>query len=184
MMPRALFVLLVWLIPVGVGRAQPQSLAEFLIQGMPAHHRQEARTLAICALAEAGGARLDHAGILHVLRRRSRQLSARSGRVVTAAGMARRYCRIFRDPPAHRAFLLAMRWGQPPHNKQYAYAWQQAQLSVVLFLLNVDVDPCDGRSMHWGSHADAKKPPRGSVRVACGPTRNIFWTGPLKGTHI
>ena len=184
MMPRALVLLLLACCLAAPPPARAQSMADFLIQGMPADHRAEARTLAICALAEAGASRLDHAGILHVLRRRSRQLSERSGRVVGVADMARRYCRIFRDPPQHRVFLLGMRWGELPANQHYAYAWQQAQLSVVLFLLDVDMDPCDGRAMHWGSHADAKKPPRRAVRVACGPTRNIFWTGPLKGTQI
>ena len=164
--------------------ARAESMADFLIAGMPAQHRPEATTLAICVVAEAGGNRLDHHAILHVLQRRALQLSSRSGQHVSTAEMARRYCRIFRDPPKHRNFLRAFAWAQAPDRQAYARAWQQAQLSVVLFLLHIDMDPCDGKAMHWGSHADAKKPPKRSVPVFCGPTRNIFWTGPQRSTSI
>ncbi len=164
--------------------ARAETLADFLIAGMPAEHRQEATTLAICVLAEAGGNRLDHHAILHVLKRRAALLSSRSGQHVAPAGMARRYCRIFRDAPKHRLFLRSFAWAQTPDRQAYAHAWQQAQLSVVLFLLDVDIDPCDGRSMHWGSTADAQKPPKRSVRVHCGPTRNVFWSGPQRSTSI
>ncbi len=166
----------------GVGRAE--TLADFLIGGMPAEHRHEATTLAICVLAEAGANRLDHHAILHVLKRRAELLSARSGQQISPSEMSRRYCRIFRDAPKHRLFLRAFAWAQTPDRQAYADAWQQAQLSVVLFLLGVDIDPCDGRSMHWGSTADAQKPPKRSVRVHCGPTRNVFWTGPQRSTSI
>jgi len=175
----AFVVCLAWALP-----ARAESMADFLIAGMPVDHRGDATTLAICVLAEAGGNRLDHHGILHVLKRRAMQLSERSGHHISIAEMARRYCRIFRDPPRHRNFLRALVWAQTPERPGYAHAWQQAQLSVVLFLLEVDLDPCDGRAMHWGSTADARKPPRRSVRVDCGPTKNVFWTGPLRGTQI
>ena len=66
------------------------TLAQFLIDGMPADHRQDARTLAVCLLAEAGQSRIDHAGILYVLQRRAGQLSERSGRYVSPPDMARR----------------------------------------------------------------------------------------------
>jgi hypothetical protein len=164
--------------------ARAESMPDFLISGMPLEHRPEATTLAICILAEAGANRLDHHAILHVLKRRALQLSSRSGQHVSTAEMARRYCRIFRDAPKHRLFLRSLAWSQTPERAAYAHAWQQAQLSVVLFLLDVDVDPCDGRSMHWGSTADAQKPPKRAVRVHCGPTRNVFWTGPQRRTSI
>jgi len=175
----ALAVCLAW-----SSAARAETLADFLIAGMPAEHRQEATTLAICVLAEAGGNRIDHHGILHVLKRRAQLLSSRSGQFISPAGMARRYCRIFRDAPKHRLFLRSFAWAQTPERQPYAHAWQQAQLSVVLFLLGVDMDPCDGKSMHWGSTADAQKPPKRSVRVHCGPTRNVFWTGPQRRTSI
>lgn len=161
------------------------TLAQFLIDGMPADHRQDARTLAVCLLAEAGQSRIDHAGILYVLQRRAGQLSERSGRYVSPPDMARRYCRIFRDPPKHRAFLLSFQWAQAAPRPQYQRAWEAAQLSVVLHLLQVDYDPCDGRAMHWGSQADSKKGrPARTVSVFCGPTRNLFWSGPQKATSI
>lgn len=164
--------------------ARAETMADFLIAGMPAQHRPEATTLAICVVAEAGANRLDHHAILHVLKRRAMQLSSRSGQHVSTSEMARRYCRIFRDPPKHRNFLRALAWAQTPERQAYAHAWRQAQLSVVLFLLDVDIDPCDGKAMHWGSHADAKRPPKRSVPVFCGPTRNLFWTGPQRGVSI
>jgi len=164
--------------------AKAESLADFLIAGMPEQHRGEAQTLAICVLAEAGASRIDHAGILHVIKRRAAKLSERSGRYVSAPDMARRYCRIFRDPPKHRAFLLGFKWNQPAA-KQYDKAWTAAQLSVVLFMLEVDYDPCRGLAMHWGSEADGKKgKPKHTVPVFCGPTRNLFWSGPKRVTHI
>jgi len=164
--------------------AQAETLADFLIAGMPDEHRAEAQTLAICVLAEAGASRLDHAGILHVLQRRAAKLSQRSGRYVSTPEMARRYCRIFRDPPKHRAFLLGFKWNQPATN-QYDKAWTAAQLSVVLFMLKVDYDPCDGLAMHWGSHADSKKArPKHTVQVFCGPTRNLFWSGPRRSSNL
>lgn len=161
-----------------------ESMADFLISGMPTSNRPEATTLAICVAAEAGANRLDHHAILHVLQNRATLLSKRSGQRVSIAEMARRYCRIFRDPPKHRNFLRAFAWAQTPERQSYAFAWQQAQLSVVLFLLGVDIDPCDGKAMHWGSHQDALKPPKRSVPVFCGPTRNLFWTGPQRSTSI
>ena len=161
-----------------------QTLADFLIEKLPAEHREEATTLAICLVAEAGPNRGDHHAILYVIKRRAQLLTERSGTPVSSAEMARRYCRIFRDPPKHRLFLRSLSWAHTPETPQYAHAWRQAQLSVVLFLLGVDVDPCSGRALHWGSHADASKPPRGSHRVNCGPTRNIFWSAPRRGTDI
>ena len=184
----ALFVKVVGLllalhIAPAVAHAQ-ETLADFLIAGMPEQHRAEAQTLAICVLAEAGDSRVDHAGILYVLKRRAMQLSQRSGRYISTPAMARRYCRIFRDPPAHRAFLLGFKW-DGPSTKAYAQAWKAAQLSVALFMLQVDYDPCEGRAMHWGSHADSKKGrPKNTVPVFCGPTRNLFWSGPKRSTHI
>jgi len=161
------------------------TLTQFLIEGMPAEHRPEARTLAVCLIAEAGASRIDHAGILYVLQRRSAQLSQRSGRYVSPPDMARRYCRIFRDPPKHRAFLRGFQWGQPAPRPQYQRAWEAAQLSVALHMLRVDYDPCEGRAMHWGSHADSKKgKPKNTVPVFCGPTRNLFWSGPQRVTDI
>jgi len=164
--------------------AAADDMADFLINGMPHQNRPDATALAICVVAEAGANRLDHHGILHVLQRRAAALSQRSGTYVPVAEMARRYCRIFRDAPRHRLFLRAFAWAQTPDRQAYAHAWKQAQLSVVLFLLGVDMDPCDGKAMHWGSHADAKKPPKRTVRVECGPTLNIFWSGPQRSTSI
>jgi len=157
-------LLLALQLPPAVAHAQ-ETLADFLIAGMPEQHRAEAQTLAICVLAEAGDSRVDHAGILYVLKRRAMQLSQRSGRYISTPAMARRYCRIFRDPPAHRAFLLGFKWNGA--------------------MLQVDFDPCEGRAMHWGSHADSKKGrPKNTVPVFCGPTRNLFWSGPKRSTHI
>ena len=171
----------VFLFPVP---AQGETLADFLIARMPAEHRPMARTLAICVLAEAGGNRLDHAGILYVLQRRAEQLTQRSGTLVSTDEVARRYCRIFRDPPRHRTFLRSFSWAATPAREVYAEPWRKAQLSVVIFLLGLGVDPCDGRAMHWGSAEDAQRPPKRAVKVFCGPTRNIFWSGPRRGVRI
>ncbi len=171
--------------PSSAPAQQGETLAEFLIAGMPQEHRSDARTLAICVLAEAGRSRIDHAGILFVLRRRAEQLSRRSGQLISQPEMARRYCRIFRDPPKHRAFLRSFAWSQPAPRPQYQDAWTAAQLSVVLHMLSVDYDPCDGLAMHWGSHADSEKGrPRHTVSVFCGPTRNLFWSGPRRSSSI
>ncbi len=141
--------------------------------------------IAQCVVAESGGHTSDVIAIAHVLAKRARQAG------VTAAEMARRYCRIHRDAARgiervrpHRRWILELVWhpSQPqpaswPGGQwsQMRDAWRKVQLLVVLVATGELDDPCPD-AFHWGGHMDGR--PKRTGPVSCGATRNLFWSRP------
>ena len=138
-------------------------------------------------VAESGGHTSDVIAIAHVLAKRARQAG------VTAAEMARRYCRIHRDAARgiervrpHRRWILELTWHprqpQPaswPGGRweQTRDAWRKVQLLVVLVATGELDDPCPD-AFHWGGSMDGR--PTRTAPVSCGATRNLFWSRPGK----
>jgi len=141
--------------------------------------------IAQCVVAESGGHTSDVIAIAHVLAKRARQAG------VTAAEMARRYCRIHRDDARgrehvrpHRRWILELTWRpvqpQPaswPGGKWEPVrdAWRKVQLLVVLVASGELDDPCPA-AFHWGGSMDGR--PSRTGPVSCGATRNLFWSRP------
>jgi hypothetical protein len=141
--------------------------------------------IAQCVVAESGGHTSDVIAITHVLAKRARQAG------ISAAEMARRYCRIHRDAARgiervrpHRRWILELTWH--PHQAQPASwpggqwsqmrdAWRKVQLLVVLVATGELDDPCPD-AFHWGGSMDGR--PKRTGPVSCGATRNLFWSRP------
>lgn len=124
----------------------------------------EKEVLAKTLLAEAGEAPLvDHAAILHVLKRRQTlpRLEDHS-----LAEVAQAYSVFWRDPPssAHARSIRALTWDEIP-------AWTKELVET--FEAGALPDPCEGRAWHWGSAEDAAHRPD-LEPVGCGTTANVF----------
>ncbi len=117
-------------------------------------------------VAEAGyRIRVDHAAILHVLRRRTWQKDP-----VGDAYMAIRYCSVFKRETRRAIKLRAAPW-------EYFERRAPQVTSLVQKWVRGDRvgDPCRGKARHWGSIQDMERLDlRGRVLADCGPTANVF----------